>query len=1124
MAHTKVTKTYSQNTGVANTFSYSGSFDVFKGTEVVVELDNVELTYTASTINESASPREFTVDTPNKTVHIGGANLSSGTIIIRPNTDMGSPTPRATYSPGSSITAEDLNNNQKQIMRKCMEYDENLLSTTGGTMTGHLAIGEDQTISFEGATDNAYETTITVVDPTADRTITIPNVTGTVITTGDTATVTATMMAADSVDSSELVDGSIDASHISSNAVTTAKITADAVTGAKIADDAIDSEHYVDGSIDTAHIGAGQVTHVKLAADAVDGDNIADDSVNSEHYVDGSIDTAHLAADVVTGAKIADDSIDSEHYVDGSIDAAHIASNAVTTAKINADAITSAKIADDAVTNDHLAVDSVASPQIRDNNVTTAKILDANVTRAKLQADCINATKIEDDAVDTEHIADDAVEADQLAANAVVNASIASGAAIAHSKLAAVADTQILVGNGSNVPTAVAVSGDVTIANTGAVTIANNAVEIGMIGCEQTTISDSDSHIPTSGAVVDYVAAQINPIGGLEVIADDESFPNTLPAAGVVISITDAAGLQINSSGVSTNGDTLDNSTVTINGFPSALRGGVGNNADPYVLGSGAGLMVQSTGSSQTYNYHKALLKESDFVQLSDDINDFNSKYRIASSAPGSDNDEGDLYFNTSTNKMNVYDGSAWGEVTSTGDYKLLTIKDHDQAVGGSGPTFNGSNEEFDLFDGSSDASINSVGQLLVVLNGVLQKPNSGTFSGSEEGFYLNDTHGIKFCDPPPSGSTLYVTQIGTATTVNVPADGSVTAAKIGAGAVIAAKIGTGAVETAKLAADAVDGTKLADNACDSEHYTDGSIDHVHLAGDAVDGDNIADDSIDSEHYVNGSIDHAHLANDCVDSDNIADNQVGLAAMAGIARGKIIYGDASGNPAYLALGSNGQVLKSDGTDIAWAADAGGAALSNDANNRVTTADGSGGINGEANLTFDGTHLTIADGDLVIGTHGHGIDFSAANHTSASGASMTAELLDDYEEGTWEPSLITGVTSYNSRVGYYTKIGRLVTANGYINVTTDSSSNGDYARVYGLPFTSDNDASMHGVAIGWWYGLPENVPFAYLGSNATYITLLGENGSGSRDHVTHNDIWQSRSSARIQFTVSYVTTS
>ena len=223
---------------------------------------------------------------------------------------------------------------------------------------------------------------------------------------------------------------------------------------------------------------------------------------------------------------------------------------------------------------------------------------------------------------------------------------------------------------------------------------------------------------------------------------------------------------------------------------------------------------------------------------------------------------------------MYVYDGSAWGEVTSTGDYKFLTIKDHDQAVGGSGPTFNGSNEEFDLFDGSSDASINSAAQLLVVLNGVLQKPNSGTFSGSEEGFYLNDTHGIKFCDPPASGSTLFVTQIGSATTVNVPADGSVTAAKIG----------SGAVTTAKIGADAVDGTKIADDAINSEHYTDGSIDTAH----------------------------------------IADDQVTLAKMAGLARGKIIYGDSSGNPAALTVGSANYVLKSDGTDVSWGEVAAGA--------------------------------------------------------------------------------------------------------------------------------------------------------------------------------------------------------
>ena len=82
MAHSKVTKAYSANTGTANTFSYSGNFDVFKGEEVITLLDNVKLTFTSSTINESASPREYTVDTTAKTIHIGGADLSSGTITV----------------------------------------------------------------------------------------------------------------------------------------------------------------------------------------------------------------------------------------------------------------------------------------------------------------------------------------------------------------------------------------------------------------------------------------------------------------------------------------------------------------------------------------------------------------------------------------------------------------------------------------------------------------------------------------------------------------------------------------------------------------------------------------------------------------------------------------------------------------------------------------------------------------------------------------------------------------------------------------------------------------------------------------------------------------------------------
>lgn len=69
------------------------------------------------------------------------------------------------------------------------------LPKVGGTLTGVLLIGTTGGLTFEGSTDDSFETTITVVDPTADRTIAFPNISGTVVTTGDTGTVTSTMIA-----------------------------------------------------------------------------------------------------------------------------------------------------------------------------------------------------------------------------------------------------------------------------------------------------------------------------------------------------------------------------------------------------------------------------------------------------------------------------------------------------------------------------------------------------------------------------------------------------------------------------------------------------------------------------------------------------------------------------------------------------------------------------------------------------------------------------------------------------------------------------------------------------------------------------------------------------------------
>ena len=72
------------------------------------------------------------------------------------------------------------------------------LTTTGTLTSGNLTCGTitstGASIVFEGATADAHETTITVTDPTADRTITVPNETGTLLTTGTSDTVDSTML------------------------------------------------------------------------------------------------------------------------------------------------------------------------------------------------------------------------------------------------------------------------------------------------------------------------------------------------------------------------------------------------------------------------------------------------------------------------------------------------------------------------------------------------------------------------------------------------------------------------------------------------------------------------------------------------------------------------------------------------------------------------------------------------------------------------------------------------------------------------------------------------------------------------------------------------------------------
>ena len=504
-------------------------------------------------------------------------------------------------------------------------------------------------------------------------------------------------------------------------------------------------------TITTTDIKDLAVTNAKIGPDAVTGAKIADDQIDSEHYIAGSIDLEHMSAN----------SVDSDQYVDGSIDLIHMSANSVDSDQYVDGSIDLAHMSANSVDSDQYVDGSIDLAHMSANSVDSDQYVDGSIDLIHMSANSVDSDQYVDGSIDTIHIAD-------------TNVTLA--------KVENVTNGQFIVGNSSNRPTAVAMSGDATLGNDGSVTIANDAVEIGMIGCEQTTISDSDSHIPTSGAVVDYVAAQLAPIGGLEVIADEDNFP-PIPASGVVISIADVDGIVINSSGVCTTARTAGNGSdnVTINGFPTALRS--------KTLSGSLGLMVSSTGSSNTYNYHKLLGKEDDIEQLSQDISDFANRYRVNAGEPGSNNDEGDLVFDTSANKMKVYDGSAWGEVASTGEFKFLVPVNPGTTTaadwGNTGLSGGNSGTSWDLRESTnsgSAAAITSALQLLVSVNGVVQKANTGSWSGSGEGFYLQDADTIRFATAPAAGSSVFVIQIGAATTLNVPADNSVSGAKIAMG------------------------------------------------------------------------------------------------------------------------------------------------------------------------------------------------------------------------------------------------------------------------------------------------------------------------------------------------------
>jgi hypothetical protein len=164
-------------TGNNSTTDYSFTFPYIKEADVKVSLDAVVKTQDTDYTFANAT-----------TISFGTAPGTGVAIRIFRETDTENAV--TTFFAGSAIRAQDLNDNTNQVLYSAQERVNRDADKTGDTFTGDLIIDDKNLVIQEGSD----KVTITAPTLTADRTLTIPDTTGTIVTTGDTGTVTSTMI------------------------------------------------------------------------------------------------------------------------------------------------------------------------------------------------------------------------------------------------------------------------------------------------------------------------------------------------------------------------------------------------------------------------------------------------------------------------------------------------------------------------------------------------------------------------------------------------------------------------------------------------------------------------------------------------------------------------------------------------------------------------------------------------------------------------------------------------------------------------------------------------------------------------------------------------------------------
>ena len=198
--------------------------DETSSTQIVGGGDTLTVLGTANQIQTVVSPTDtLTLSFPNNVtipnnLTVTGSTSTLGTIEINGNNIRSVDTNTVTVL--DSLRAAGLETGSGLLV-----VDENssiprfTSSAAGKALTFDAVPLFNESIEFDGTTAGTFKTTVSVTDPTANRTITLPDITGTIITTGDSNTITSTMIAPGALTGSDLADDSIGEAKIADDAI-----------------------------------------------------------------------------------------------------------------------------------------------------------------------------------------------------------------------------------------------------------------------------------------------------------------------------------------------------------------------------------------------------------------------------------------------------------------------------------------------------------------------------------------------------------------------------------------------------------------------------------------------------------------------------------------------------------------------------------------------------------------------------------------------------------------------------------------------------------------------------------------------------------------------------------------